>query len=847
MRRLGLLIVTVVTIAFASLGVAQVKAFVARSLEDLPPSKRIGGRIGDIVMRNEKIAVVITAFDHVHRGAASGGNIVDVSLAGAKVHGADELDQIFLFLNRYPRQGRYSSVQIVRDGSDGVAEVLAEGVDSEDGSLKLRTVYRLEAGKPYLIIRTAVTNTGEKPLTKFELGDAIQWGNSRPFAPLFGFAIQRRTETLDWIGGEGYGIAYAWFTNSGQNKTINGLGWSDPIVLAAEIKPNETVLYERYFAAAPSIAEVAKIAWELQGKRLHQVKGIVRSKATGKPVSGIKVVAEVKGQGTEKKEQEKDKGQQKFRGANQTETKFEPLIAATQTDSKGNFAFWLPSGEYLLQAKHIARLSLKSASIQLPKNLNQPVELLVSGAGVLLFEIRDEMTKELIPARLTFLGTNGTTTPDFGPNFIASGAENYVFTATGKGTRTIPPGTYRVYASRGLEYDAEAKEVSIPEQKPVKVTFTLKRSVDTKGWISADFHMHCSNSHDSAVSPEDRITSCVAEGLEFVAITDHDFVTDPMPSIHKLGLERWIKGAAGVEITTRGMGHYNTFPLIPDPTKPGNGTIIWQGKTPAQIFSEIRSLPNRPLIIVNHPRFSTIAYFTPYGFDPETCTATKPGFSLDFDAMELCNGKAQTDLDILLRDWFGLLNFGYKIAATAGSDSHTLTHDEVGHARNFIFVGTDDPKEVTTEMVVQAVRECKVVVSLGPFVTFTADGNPISSLVSKPKGDINIEIQVQAPNWVSVTEVELIANGIALKRWKVEDTKGKPFSWRASAKVRPKRDAWYVVIVRGAKGSLEPILRPFRTFEGETFKVVPFSITNPIWVDRDGNGIFDPPRKRVLP
>jgi hypothetical protein len=50
-------------------------------------------------------------------------------------------------------------------------------------------------------------------------------------------------------------------------------------------------------------------------------------------------------------------------------------------------------------------------------------------------------------------------------------------------------------------------------------------------------------------------------------------------------------------------------------------------------------------------------------------------------------GKAQTDLAILMRDWFGLLNNGYRIVAVAGSDSHTLTQDEVGYARNFVYVG----------------------------------------------------------------------------------------------------------------------------------------------------------------
>ncbi|MFA0782068.1 CehA/McbA family metallohydrolase [Fervidibacter sacchari] len=832
MRRFLWLVVALTVVSSGAS--AEVKAFVAQSPADLPPSRRVGGRVGDIVLRNEKITVVITAAGHIHRSAASGGNIVDVALTGAKDKGADELDQIFLFLGRYPRQGRYSSVQITQDGSNGVAEVVAEGIDSEDGSLRLRTVYRLEAGKPYILIRTAVTNAGDKPLTKFDLGDAIQWGNSRSFAPLFGFGIQRRTEVLDWIGAEGYGIAYAWCTAQGKNRIINGLGWSDPIAITTDITQGETIVYERYFIAAPTLAEAAKIAWSLQGRELYEAQGIVRSRATGKPVVGIRVVALAR--------------EVKFQPKNSGEPSAEPAVAATHTNKDGKFAFWLPAGSYHFQAKHVARLSLKDAAIKLPTKTLKLVELLVSGAGVLVFEVRDSETKELLPSRLTFLGIKGTATPDFGPNFLATGAENYVFTATGKGTRTIPPGTYRIYASRGLEYDVDVVEVSVPEQKPVKVSFNLKRSVDTKRWIAVDPHMHCSNSFDSAVSLEDRIISCAAEGLEFIVMSDHDFVTDPVPTIRKLGLEKWITGAAGVEITTRGMGHYNVFPLIPDPTKPGNGTILWQNKTPEQIFAEVRSLPTRPLIIVNHPRFSTIAYFTPYGFDPETCTATKPGFSLNFDAMELCNGKAQTDLAILLRDWFGLLNNGYRIAAVAGSDSHTLTQDEVGYARNFVYVGTDDPRQVSSETVVEAFRNGRVVVSIGPFVTLTADGQPTGSLISKPRGDIVLDIRVQAPNWVSVEEVELVANGIAVKRWRLpSDNRMKALDWKVKTGVRPRQDAWYAVIVRGVEGSLEPILRPFRTFEGETYRVIPFAVTNPVWVDRDGNGVFDPPKRRIVP
>lgn len=818
---------------------AQVKAFVARTQDDLPPSNRVGGRVGDIVMQNEIITIVITATEHVHGGAVSGGNIVDVTINGTsdkgqgtgKRRGVDVIDQIMLFLHRYPRQGRYQTVSIVRDGSDGVAEVVAEGVDSEDGTLSLTTVYRLEARKPYVHIRTSVTNTGSKPLQKFDFGDAVQWGNARMFAPLFGFGIQRRTETLDFVGAEGYGIAYAWCTAQGQNRVINGMGWSNPIVVKADLLPNETLKYERYFIVARNLAEAAKIAWTLQNRKLHEVRGIVRSRATNKPVVGIRVTAASEGQTT--------KGKDQMAGR-----EVEPLMTTMHTDAKGEFSFWLPEGTYRLKAKHVARLSLKDAVVKLPLPVLHPVELIVSGAGVLLFEVRDADTGELLPARLTFFGIKGTPTPDFGPTFLASGAENYVFTAMGKGKRTLPPGRYRIYASRGLEYDASVTEITLPEQKPVRASFTLKRSVDTTNWIGADFHMHCSNSFDSAVPLEDRIISCVGEGLEFIVMTDHNFVTDPMPAIRKLGIERWLTGCAGVEVTPRNIGHFNAFPLFPDPTKKGNGAPPWEQVKPAQIFSAAREHQGDQLIIVNHPRLYFATYFGYYKFDPDTCSSPHPDFTLEFDAIELFNGKAQDNLPLLFRDWFSLLNHGYRIFATAGSDSHQLTIDEVGYARNFVLIGTDDPQKVTPDMVVQAVKQGRVIVSLGPFVTLAAEGQPIGSLVSKPKGDIMLTIAVQAPNWVQVSEVELVANGIAVKRWQIPKTRNT--DWKVTTRVCPKRDAWYAVIVRGREGGLEPILLPFRTFEGQTFKVIPMAVTNPIWIDRDGNSVFNPPKRRIV-
>ena len=65
----------------------------------------------------------------------------------------------------------------------------------------------------------------------------------------------------------------------------------------------------------------------------------------------------------------------------------------------------------------------------------------------------------------------------------------------------------------------------------INLNFTLIRSVNTDGWISADFHVHSAPSHDSGVSLKKRVITMVSEGVEYFTGTDHDYVTDFDPEI----------------------------------------------------------------------------------------------------------------------------------------------------------------------------------------------------------------------------------------------------------------------------------------------------------------------------
>jgi hypothetical protein len=63
--------------------------------------------------------------------------------------------------------------------------------------------------------------------------------------------------------------------------------------------------------------------------------------------------------------------------------------------------------------------------------------------------------------------------------------------------------------------------------------------------------------------------------------------------------------------------------------------------------------------------------------------------------------------------------------------------------------------------------------------------------------------------------------------------------YKGSIELKVTDDAFVVVVVRG-----EQPLDPVVSRAADAPPMVPFALTNPIYLDRDGDGRFTPPRKR---
>src|SRR5206468_2099417 len=142
--------------------------------------------------------------------------------------------------------------------------------------------------------------------------------------------------------------------------------------------------------------------------------------------------------------------------------------------------------------------------------------------------------------------------------------------------------------------------------------------------------VHMLGSPDSPVPAEARIESAVSAGVEMFAVTDHDYVSDLQPLVEQWHLERVLRVVPGIEVTPFAYGHYNAWPVAPDPTSPNRGAIDWargaalgEAMTPGDIYSAMQAR-GAQMVQVNHPRST--------GFGEFQAAFTRANLKYDFTA-----------------------------------------------------------------------------------------------------------------------------------------------------------------------------------------------------------------------
>jgi hypothetical protein len=521
------------------------------------------------------------------------------------------------------------------------------------------------------------------------------------------------------------------------------------------------------------------------------------------------------------------------------------LFFRTFLDKPSALSFPLPKGIYRAQAHFFPAIVEKTFAVD-GRAVSRDWKLSPPAFGTLRVGIKDKRMGH-VPGKVSFLGLAPTPSPYFRPdNPVETGRswetfKNSVFpTADGLEVR-LPAGAYLAVCSRGPEYTRETRIVEVLGGPNPGLDFTIDKAVDTRGLVSLDSHMHTRNS-DGAMGIPERLRSVVAEGIEVAVAADHNFVTDYGPDLRALGLSDHLAVISGNEVTARtGSIHYNTFPDAVRPGEPGRGAISVRDETPGTLFELSREKNPGTLIHVNHPRWPGLDYFASYKLDPELGAAAEAPFDLSFEVMEALNGVVLNEANRQsIEDWFHLLNRGYPIRIVGTSDAHTIDGGEPGYARTYVLYKGLKGNGLDVPALIKALKEGRSFVSAGPVVSVRANGRAtFGDLVSAKKGRVDLDITVSGAPWMDVSEVRVVVNGVRREPIAAEAKPGAVVKFRDRVRLTLERDAWIAVEVIG-RASLYPLVQQ-RSDDGKAENAaLPYVLTNPIYVDADGDGRSDP-------
>jgi hypothetical protein len=218
--------------------------------------------------------------------------------------------------------------------------------------------------------------------------------------------------------------------------------------------------------------------------------------------------------------------------------------------------------------------------------------------------------------------------------------------------------------------------------------------------------------------------------------------------------------------------------------------------------------------------------------------------AIDFDALELMNGASFGKFLRVRDDWYALLRQGYVRTATANSDTHG-PDEPAGYPRNYVRPG-GPPGEWDLGRFDAAIRAGRSFGTNGPLIAdFRANGARSGERAGAEGGAVVVSFAVAAAPWVPVDEVRLLVNGEVVRRYASADLSGEDvLRLRRNEELALERDA-FITLEAGVP--LDTDRKRWAETSGGIYAstiapgFLPIAFANPIFVDVDGNGRFDPP------
>ncbi|MDC0004455.1 CehA/McbA family metallohydrolase [Porticoccaceae bacterium] len=435
--------------------------------------------------------------------------------------------------------------------------------------------------------------------------------------------------------------------------------------------------------------------------------------------------------------------------------------------------------------------------------------------GVLRLNIIDAKTKLLVPARIEVLGANGKSyfardavpiggaCAEMGENgalgpIVYDGlsledalakftktikdpySEAEHFYSNGESLLTLPPGLFKIKVFKGPEYELGYIEVNIVAGETVNKSIELSRFVNmpAKGWYSADDHLHIA-----------RITNAV-DPLVIMQMQAEDI---HVGNLLQMG---WSATFSGTQQYAH--GHKSQY-------QEGDHLIIsgqenlrthLLGHTITLGASEPIHNPEKYLLYrlawqhaVDQGALNGYAHFgankRDLGPDPGLPVLAPHNLMHFMEVLQFNQGRYGT--------WYDMLNLGFRITPTAGSDYPCSAPNLPGRERFY----TKIQGPFTYKNWLEGVRAGRTFVTTGPMLEFSINGQDIGDEISLHKaGEVAVKGRVlYSADHYGVKGLELLENGRVVYRSPRLDDSGE-ISFEIRHKI--KETSWLALRTSGA-------------------------------------------------
>ena len=830
-RLIAFIIITINALHTAN--AADVQILTQRNISQLVPGgKEVDAIIGDVILRNDVVSVVIAAPSALRNANLTtrtvGGCIIDL------VRNDSQNDQLTcLFINALAHEFHSwegASVSVdeaaipayskTRGGTlvPGFAPKSGESVsftvvsNPNDDNTVASITYSLTDGRPFVDVVVSLTNQHKTNVATLNIADSIR--ADRTF--IFGVHDGLYWASDDWFK---YAVGILPTGSVPVRGSGNVITYQTSDSSKIKLGPDETVMTHRRVVPADNLLQLKGITAGIQEATTHPVK--IQTLDAAGPTSHAKVTIE----------------------------QDDNLIGTARTDEKGVVAFQAEPGSYSVTVQKIGRTTITQ---ELVIESDVDIDLIQDGCGYVVANITDSKGNP-IPCKVSFYGLGETVDPLFGPPHGEVAVGNVHYSINGQFRQEIPSGTYQVLISHGPEYDLITKPITVERGKDTEITGKLIRSVDTSGWISADLHSHASPSGDNVSSQFGRVLSLISEHIEFAPCTEHQRIDTYDAHLARLQAAHLLATCPGMELTGQPLpiNHQNTFPLQFKPYRQdGGGPVI--DENPITQIVRLAGWDNnaKKLMQGNHPKLMRIYQ------DGDDDGNSDGGFRAMLDYMDVIEIHPPQsifqvpaelappgDRGNVIFQWMQLLNIGYRIPGVVNSDAHLNLH-ESGYIRNFVRSSTDDPSKIRTDEMVDRFQNGNVMMTNGPFLEVVARSHKRRKQVEAiagqdliaDEGHLELHIRIQCANWYDINRVQVFINGrMDPDHNYTRRTHPRMFSndvvrFNQTISLTLPEDAHVIVATCGEDLKMGPVFGP--RFGDR----MPTAVTNPIFVDVNRNG-----------